>query len=58
MMKKIISDQELLTLHCQGIGFIYNDYGTEMKHYPFNVLHVASCSHVRTYLPHPLKQEI
>ena len=46
-MKKILSDQELQEFHHKGTGFIYNDYGTDNKHDPYNVLHDCSCVHVR-----------
>jgi len=46
-MQKIESDVELLMLHAQARGYIYNDYsgGTPNGAYG-NVLHIAKCSHV------------
>jgi hypothetical protein len=41
------SDQELLELHRKCTGFIFNDFGTKNKHYPFNKLHFTKCRHVK-----------
>lgn len=48
-MKKIITLLELRKISNRGEGYIYNDFGTETNwnEYEFNVLHKASCRHIK-----------
>jgi hypothetical protein len=47
-LREITSDVELQKLRAEGRGYIYNDFGTEGgRRAEWNVLHEASCRHVR-----------
>ena len=47
-MKEVHSDAELQQLHTIGKGLIYNDYsGDGTWGFQYNVLHDASCRHIR-----------
>lgn len=55
-MNRIYSRSELISIHKQVVGFVYNDFGTatNWNEYEFNVLHKASCTHIkRMTVTHP-----